>query len=584
MLRVQFADAASRDAFASRFNLDSKVGDTELDIGWHLLQFAKLDDKALDYNELALLQSSGTPTKEEFVVKGDPAVFSAYAEVKADLGNGFYLVESTDGTVLGDHVDSIEHNVHGMTFLAASDITNIQLDPTALDPTTAEGHWARIRVSSRYRPLNTSFSLVNMDYKSKPEFIVMDSGINFEHPEFDYEGLEKENYYTLPVFNGDYSDERGHGTAVASMAVGKNLGIANYCKLVNVKIGSKTHTATLIEVGMAIDAIMERVTSNPLVTRIVNMSWGVARSSWLDSKVQSLLDAGVTVICAAGNDGISVEDISPAGLDSVITVGSIDKYDIPSGFNNISPSDQNITTGHGLSLDIFAPGECVLAADASNNGYGIVSGTSFSAPLVAGVGITLAALHEGLMAYAQLKQLILDTATKDALLFEDDRFSEEQNRLVYLIVADTLANYKDSSMTSYLGIHSETGEPIVFDLNSTVSKDTYTPVFPNDTYTYSIEFIDPAIEAKYKEFFTINSATGLGSITKPTVVLPEEVKLEMVQFKGVLTSERLRAESNILFFFHTNPLYKDTLQSDVTLALTDTNSISFYITWTAFIK
>jgi hypothetical protein len=588
MLRVQFTDTAARDAFASRFNLDSKVGENELDIGWHLLQFAKLDASALDYNVLALLQASegSTPEKHEFIVKGDPATFGSHCTVKQDLGNNFYLVETEDGTILGDHVDSIEHNKFGMTFLAVGDFESVEETATALDPTTADGHWAKIRVSSRYRPLNSCFKLHDLNYKSKPELIVMDTGINFDHPEFDYPELEKEDFYALPVFNGNYRDDRKHGTAVASMAVGKNLGVASNCKLVNVKVGGADHNATLLEIGDAIDAVMGRVSSAPLVSRVVNISWGIARSSWLDAKIQSLLDAGVTVICAAGNDGISVEDISPAGLDNVVTVGSIDKYDIPSGFNNISPSDEGLTTGHGLSLDIFAPGEKVLAAISQNGNqtYGLISGTSFAAPIVSGIGITLAAMNEGFVPYSQLKSLILDTATKDALLFEDERFSENQNRLAYIIFADPLANYKETSMVSFLGIHSETSEPLIFDITSSINKDTFTPLFPNDTFTYSLEFIDPVIQAKYSEFVHIDPVTGLGTITKPTVVLPDETKLEMVEFKGVLTSSSMRIESNVLFFFNTNPLYKETRQSDITLALTNTNSISFYGAWSYAIK
>ena len=108
MLRVTFADTASRDAFAERFKIDVKVGDVQLDIDWHFLQFAKLDDKALDYDELAVLTASPEANSErEFVVKGDPATFGSHATVVRDLGGSFYLFKSTDGTMLGDHVDSI---------------------------------------------------------------------------------------------------------------------------------------------------------------------------------------------------------------------------------------------------------------------------------------------------------------------------------------------------------------------------------------------------------------------------------------------------------------------------------------------
>jgi hypothetical protein len=584
MLRVTFADSASRDSFANRFKLDSKVGDTQLDIGWHLLQFAKLDDKALDYDEVAVLTAApGANSEREFVVKGDPAKFGAHATVVKDLGAGFYLVKATDGTLLGDHVDSIEHNSAPMTFLEnVGSITGMNTEATSIDPTSPDGQWARIRVASRYRPLLEQFDTHGVTYFSKPELYIMDSGIDFTHPEFDFAGCEKENFYTLPAFNGSFADDVGHGTAVASMACGKNLGVAGNLKLINVKIGGATHNATLIEVGEAIDAIVARASASPMVTRIVNMSWGVARSSWLDAKVQSLIDLGITVVCAAGNSGISVEDISPAGLDTVITVASMDKYDIPSGFNNISPSDAGVTTGYGLSLDIFAPGENVMLAKVGG-GYGINSGTSFSAPMVAGVAAQIASLNSGFVPYTQLKQTILDTATPDALLFENDNFSENQNKIVYLFTSDGNSNYKNKSMTMYVGVHT-TDDPLVLDLNSTLDAVTPAQVFPDDPVVFSVEFYDPAIEAEYGQFFHVNPTTGVVTIDKPTVALPEETKLKMVEFKGVAKTSRLSMETTVLFFFHSNPLYKDTLESDVTLALTDTNSISFYAAWQRFIK
>lgn len=583
MLRVTFADQESRDAFADRFNLDTKVDTNQLDIGWHLLQFVKLDPTALDYDELTVLQSGANSASErEFIVKGDPAVFSAHATVVKDLGNGFYLVKSTDGTLLGDHVDSIEHNSAPMTFMDnVGSITGMNSTPISIDPTSSDAQWSRIRVASRYRPLLTVFNTHEMTYQSKPELYIMDSGIDFTHEEFQYEGLETENFYTLPAFNGSFEDDVGHGTAVSAMAVGKNLGIAQHCKLINVKIGSQTHTATLLEVGEAIDAIVARASADPIKSRIINMSWGIARSSWLDSKVQSLLDMGILVICAAGNQGISVEDISPAGLDTVITVGSVDKYDIPSGFNNISPSDAGVTTGSGLSLDIFAPGENVVIAK-KGGGYEIGSGTSFSSPLVAGVGVTIASLHSGMVPYTQLKQTILDTATKDALLFEDNKFSDNQNNLIYLFTSDPNSNYKSNEMTTYLGAHT-TDQPIVADLNSAIDT-TFSNVFPEDPVVWSIEFLDPAIAETYSPFMHLNSTTGVLTIDKPVTTLPEEVKLKMVEFRAYAITSRTKASSTVIFFFDTNPLYKDTLESDITLALTDTNSISFYANWSKSIK
>lgn len=577
---MKFVDSASRDAFADRFKITTKVDTDQLDIDWHFLQFAKLDDKALDYTEVVVLQSgAGAAQEREFIVKGNPATFGAHATVVQDMGGGYYLVKSSDGLTLGDHVESIEHNSAPVKFLAVSKPNELHGTPTTL----GEGSdFARIRLASRYRPLMTSFVKHDVDYKSKPELIIMDSGIDFTHDEF--AGIETENFYTLPQFNGSFADDVGHGTAVASMACGKNLGVASNVKLLNCKIGNASYTANLVDLGLAIDAIVARASANLNVTRVVNMSWGIARSSWLDSKVQSLISMGITVVCAAGNDGISVEDVSPAGLDNVITVGSIDKYDIPSGFNNISPSDAGVTTGHGLSLDIFAPGEGVtVASNSTSNSYVIASGTSFAAPLISGIAAELASLQTSMVSFTNIKDQVLGSATTDALLFEDERFSSNQNRLGYLITCDSNTNIKDQGKSYFLGIHQD-GQPIVANLNSGVSLDEL-KIFPGSSATWSLIWEDPAIQAKYSSFFSLDQATGVLTINEPNVTLPEDTKLEMVQFKAVATTNSMTVTSPNIFFFHVNPSYKTTLnQSDVTLALTDTNSISFFGFWQDDIK
>jgi len=574
-IRVNFTNTAQRDAFANRWNLSIPDGVDHLDVPWHLAHHVINDTSAVGHTQL-------DTSEQEFLVSGDKLSIESVATIVQDLGSNWYLVKTTDGVALGKLVNSIELNSAPLQFVEnVSTITSMNSDPTTLDPTSSEGQWARIRVASGYRPLSASFSTHEVKYGSKPELYIMDTGINFSHDEFQYDGLEIVDFYTLPIFNGNYRDDVGHGTAVASMAVGKNLGVSRYAKVMNVKIGGKvdgeTHAANLLEVGQAIDAIIAEIAKDPLKSRVINMSWGVARSAWLDSKVQSLLDAGASVIAAAGNSGISVEDVSPAGLDTVITVGAIDKYDIPAGFNNISPSDSGLTTSTGLSLDLFAPGDNVMIADGKvSNGYVISSGTSFAAPLVAGVALEIASMNDRPIYYSEMKNVILNTATKNALLFEDDRFSENQNRLVFLITTDPLSAYKNDEFVSYLGVHNE-DDTIIADLNSNLNVVPFTTSFPDDAFTYSVE-IDPE-SAEYTPFIECNPVTGVLTITKPDLELPEEVRLKMVNFVGVAESSRVKLKTNTIFFFVSNPLYKETLESDITLALTDVNSVSFFGFW-----
>jgi len=273
-------------------------------------------------------------------------------------------------------------------------------------------------------------------------------------------------------------------------------------------------------------------------------------------------------------------------MDNVITVGAIDRYDIPAGFNNISPSDSGLVTSAGLSLDIFAPGDEVLVAKGiTNNEYFVASGTSFACPLVAGVALEVCALNETPCFYDFIKKTIIDTATEHALLFEDDKFSENQNRLVYLYTSDPLAMYKNSDMVSYLGIHtSDPTSTIIADLNSALDIAHFKTIYPDDTVVYSIEWVDPAQEPVYGSFLAVDPVTGVVTISKPTVALPEETKLVMVKFIGVATTSRVKIKTNTLFFFYNNPAYQDTLESDITLALTDINSISFFASWAGPLK
>ena len=578
-VKVTFNSAESCSAFATRFNLTANAGDTDITISWHLLPHAKKDSNATGFEQI-------DTESHQFIVAGDATSIGSQGTIDQELGGGFFLVSSTNGLALADISTTFDINSQPMKFLAnVGTIEGMNVDETAIDPTSSAGQWARLRVASQYRPLMTEFSIHDVPYKSVPELYILDSGINFDHPEFAKDNLIKENFYTLPVFNGSFDDDVGHGTAVAAMAVGVNLGVASNCKLISVKIGGQNHSATLLEVAGAIDAIIDRASKDPNVTRIVNMSWGVARSAWLDHKVQSMIDAGMVVVCAAGNSGISVEDITPAGLDTCITVGSIDKYDIPSGFNNISPSDSGLVSSYGLSLDLFAPGEDVLvASNTATGGYALSSGTSLAAPLVSGVAIEIAALNTDPLFYAELKKIILDTATEHALLFEDDTFSENQNRIVHLITTDSNGAYASDDVSSYLGVHISDTEELIADLNSSLDTDGMLTLFPDDVFTYSVEFDDPEIETNYSKFIHVNPVTGVMMIDPPNVPLAEDEKLKMVSFKGVAQNSRVKMLTNTLFFFATNPNYADTLSTDITLALTETNSISFYAVWNTVIK
>jgi subtilisin family serine protease len=115
---------------------------------------------------------------------------------------------------------------------------------------------------------------------------------------------------------------------------------------------------------------------NHTAPAVANMSLGGGASSALDTAVNNLHNANVSIAVAAGNNnGANACNVSPARAANAITVGSTTTTDARSSFSNI-----------GSCVDIFAPGSGILSAwSTSNTATATISGTSMASPHVAGV-------------------------------------------------------------------------------------------------------------------------------------------------------------------------------------------------------
>lgn len=98
-------------------------------------------------------------------------------------------------------------------------------------------------------------------------------------------------------------------------------------------------------------------------------------SASVKTAVQSLVDADVSVITAAGNDNTSACKPVPAQMDDVITLGATTIGDVRASYSN-----------KGSCVDTFAPGHNILSADSScNTCSSTKDGTSMAAPHVSGI-------------------------------------------------------------------------------------------------------------------------------------------------------------------------------------------------------
>lgn len=209
---------------------------------------------------------------------------------------------------------------------------------------------------------------------------LMDSGIQSSHPEFADANIV--NLYT--VTPGNYNDTKGHGTALASLMVGKTCGITN-ATVKNVKIFQDGHDTLQSEFLDALDAIINDHTDGTF--SVLNCSWIIEKNSYVEHKLQLLNAEGVFIVASAGNQGTSIEDVTPASMMEALTVGAYNKDLKPCDFSNYtgtsSISVTNGATNHG-ELDGWAPGDEIWAASL-DGGCAFIAGTSSAAAITSAI-------------------------------------------------------------------------------------------------------------------------------------------------------------------------------------------------------
>ncbi len=155
--------------------------------------------------------------------------------------------------------------------------------------------------------------------------------------------------------------------------------------------------------------------------KVINCSWGTEYvSDAVIAELKSLYEAGITVVFASGNDGISLDNgaSDESEVEWVIGVGA-------SGENN----DVTEYSNYGKHIDILAPGGNIARSvgmlglddtgtQGSTYNYGLVSnnytfsnGTSFSTPVVAGVIALMYSINPNITP-KQVRDILITTADK----------------------------------------------------------------------------------------------------------------------------------------------------------------------------
>ncbi|MDP1679825.1 MAG: S8 family serine peptidase [Candidatus Nitrotoga sp.] len=222
---------------------------------------------------------------------------------------------------------------------------------------------------------------------------ILDTGVDITHPDLAPNIVPGWNTYDN---NSNTTDVYGHGTMVAgtaAMAANNSMGSAGVAwgaKIMPVRIsapnGSVAYWSTVAQgIYWAADH----------GARVVNISYGgVSGSSTVQSAAQYLRNKGGVAVVSAGNTGGL---LGYAASDSMLVAAATDSNDLRASWSS-----------YGSYVDISAPGVSIYTT-LRGGGYGNVSGTSFSSPIVAATAALMISANNNLSP-ADIDQILKSTA------------------------------------------------------------------------------------------------------------------------------------------------------------------------------
>jgi subtilisin family serine protease len=193
-----------------------------------------------------------------------------------------------------------------------------------------------------------------------------------------------------------WEDGNGHGTHTAGIAAAIDngsgvVGVAPGARIWAVKVLDANGNGTFGDVICGLDWVVQKQGTIDVVNLSLSGagSDGPCSNTPFHQAICNVVDAGVPVVVAAGNQNTSASTRVPAAYDEVITVsGLADSDGAPGGDGPTTCFGHGDDTflsfsNDGPDVDIMAPGDCILSL--SNRGEPVrESGTSEATPHVAG--------------------------------------------------------------------------------------------------------------------------------------------------------------------------------------------------------
>jgi len=313
------------------------------------------------------------------------------------------------------------------------------------------------------------------------------------------------------------ADDTGHGTAVAGIIAAQTnngLGMAGLDKDNNIKLMNlKFMNEGLGKTTDAIDAIRYAIENH---AQVINASWGSTNYSEALREILSLAESqGILVIAACGNSQTNNDQTphypSGYGLSNIISVAATDQNDNLASFSNYGPN----------SVDIAAPGVNILST-AKNNQYNYFSGTSFSAPQVAGTVALIIATMENYPNYNLINQEVTDPLIKiqqikNYILLGADNLASLQDK----IVSNRRLNVNKAISLIQDNIQSSLPHYLIYRATSTINADLSNATLL--TSTTDLNFADTTAKPGENYYYAIVAENSNGE-RSDILVNPEQIE------------------------------------------------------------
>uniref|UniRef100_A0A8H7K4F8 Peptidase S8/S53 domain-containing protein n=1 Tax=Bionectria ochroleuca TaxID=29856 RepID=A0A8H7K4F8_BIOOC len=312
--------------------------------------------------------------------------FGVKSYYECSIGKGYFAHLSDKIAKDIEESDEVLHIVQQSTlsFTSAPSKEDIIVDDK-MDPK----NWALTAISSSNPPKRKNEYKYHKSQATGTYIYIVDSGIQSDDREF--EGRVVHGYgYADPydLQSATNGGDLSHGTFVAGIAGGVRHGVAKNTALVDVNIGADFFPGHELWDSKAVEGIcwaadhilQHKRTKKSVINFTVDLPNELCPVFhwWL----RNMAKDGITVVGAAGNNGIDVKD-NCMGSPDIITVGAYDKDFNAWNFSN-----------YGTGVDIWAPGVNVrsVLSQAVLDKKGrrpwpkdTEDGTSFAAPHVAGI-------------------------------------------------------------------------------------------------------------------------------------------------------------------------------------------------------